>query len=76
MSATPATRSNKLNESGGPMSDVAILITAFAGLAVAVGALLVSIGVFVLVVKIGVAFESIVGSARGNDTPSNPNQGR
>ena len=58
------------------MSDVAILITAFAGLAVAVGALLVSIGVFVLVVKIGVAFESIVGSARRDGPPSNPNDGR
>ena len=43
------------------MSDTAMLITAFSGLAVAVGALLVSVGVFVLVVKIGAAVESMAG---------------
>ena len=43
------------------MSDTAMLITAFSGLAVAVGALLVSVGVFILVVKIGSAVESMTG---------------
>ncbi len=36
-----------------------MLITAFSGLTVAVGALLVSVGVFVLVLKIGNYIESL-----------------
>ena len=35
------------------MSDTAMLITAFSGLTVAVGALLVSVGVLYLVMKLG-----------------------
>ncbi len=35
------------------MSDTAMLITAFSGLTVAVGALLVSVGVFIFLTKIG-----------------------
>lgn len=35
------------------MSDTAMLITAFSGLTVAVGALLISVGVFVFLSKIG-----------------------
>lgn len=46
------------------MSDTAMLITAFSGLTVAVGALLVSVGVFILVMKIGSAFESMSGSGK------------
>ena len=45
------------------MSDTATLITAFSGLTVAVGALLVSAGVFVLVMKLGSAIESMVGGS-------------
>ena len=44
------------------MSDVAVLITAFSGLTVAVGALLISTGVFVLVMKLGSAIESMNGN--------------
>lgn len=44
------------------MSDTAMLVTAFSGLTVAVGALLVSVGVFVLVMKIGSAIESMSGN--------------
>ncbi len=43
------------------MSDTAMLITAFSGLTVAVGALLVSVGVLYLVMKIGNAIESMSG---------------
>ncbi len=43
------------------MSDTAMLITAFSGLTVAVGALLVSIGVLWLVVKVGNTIESMGG---------------
>jgi hypothetical protein len=46
------------------MSDTAMLITAFSGLTVAIGALLVSAGVFVLVIKLGSAIESM---SRGNN---------
>ena len=35
------------------MSDTAMLVTAFSGLTVAVGALLVSVGVFIFLAKIG-----------------------
>ena len=41
------------------MSDTAMLITAFLGLTVAVGALLVSTGVFFLVIKLGPVIESL-----------------
>lgn len=41
------------------MSDTVMLITAFSGLTVAIGALLVSVGVFILVVKIGNYIESM-----------------
>ena len=41
------------------MADTAMLITAFSGLTVAVGALLVSVGVFILVMKIGAHIESM-----------------
>ena len=41
------------------MADTALLLTAFAGLTVAVGALLVSVGVLFLVMKIGGAIESM-----------------
>jgi len=41
------------------MSDTAMLITAFSGLAVAIGALLVSVGVFFLVMKVGNAIEGM-----------------
>ena len=48
------------------MSDTAMLITAFSGLTVSVGALLVSVGVFFLVMKLGSAIESMgVGSDKG-----------
>ena len=43
------------------MSDTAMLITAFSGLTVAVGALLVSISVFYLVMKIGNTIEHLGG---------------
>ncbi len=43
------------------MEDTALLITAFSGLAVAVGALLVSVGVFVLVARIGAVIGSLSG---------------
>ena len=39
------------------MAETAVLIGAFSGLTVAVGALLVSVGVFVLVMRIGAAGE-------------------
>ena len=38
-----------------------MLITAFSGLTVAIGALLVSVGVFILVLKIGNYIESMGG---------------
>ena len=41
------------------MTDTAMLITAFSGLTVAIGALLVSVGVFILVMKIGSYIESM-----------------
>ena len=41
------------------MSDTVMLITAFSGLTVAIGALLVSVGVFILVTKIGNYIESM-----------------
>lgn len=41
------------------MAETATLVTAFSGLVVAVGALLVSVGVFILVMKIGSAFKSM-----------------
>ena len=41
------------------MSDTAMLITAFSGFTVAIGALLVSVGVFILVMKIGSYIESM-----------------
>ncbi len=41
------------------MADTAMMITAFSGLTVAVGALLVSVGVFFLVMKIGGAIEAM-----------------
>ena len=43
------------------MSDTVMLITAFSGLTVAIGALLVSVGVFILVLKIGNYIESMGG---------------
>ena len=43
------------------MTDTAMLITAFSGFTVAVGALLVSVGVLYLVLKIGNAIESMGG---------------
>ncbi len=46
------------------MSDTAMLITAFSGLTVAVGALLVSTGVFVLVMKLGSVVESMGGDKK------------
>ena len=46
------------------MSDTAMLITAFSGLTVAVGALLISIGVLILVMKIGNAIDSMGGSGK------------
>ena len=48
------------------MSDTAMLITAFSGLTVAVGALLISIGVLILVMKIGNAIDSMGGG--GSDS--------
>ncbi len=45
------------------MSETAMLITAFSGLTVAVGALLISVGVFILVMKLGSALESMIGSS-------------
>ena len=48
------------------MSDTAMLITAFSGLTVAVGTLIISIGVLMLVVKIGNAIESMGGG--GSDS--------
>ena len=48
------------------MSDTAMLITAFSGLAVAIGALLVSVGVFFLVMKVGVAIEGMSKSDDGS----------
>ena len=47
------------------MSDVVMLITAFSGLTVAVGALLVSIGVLYLVMKLGNAIEAMGGGSGG-----------
>lgn len=41
------------------MTDTAMLITAFSGLTVAIGALLVAVGVFILVMKIGAYIESM-----------------
>ena len=41
------------------MTDTAQLITAFSGLTVAVGALLISIGVLYLVMKLGNAIEAL-----------------
>ena len=46
------------------MSETAMLITAFSGLTVAVGALLISIGVFFLVMKLGTAIESMNGDKK------------
>ena len=46
------------------MTDVAMLLTGFSGLIVAVGALVVSVGVLYLVVKLGAAIESM---SRNND---------
>ena len=48
------------------MEDTVLLITAFSGLTVAVGVLLVSIGVLMLVMKIGNAIESMGGG--GSDS--------
>ncbi len=45
------------------MEDTAMLITAFSGLTVAIGALLVSVGVLVLVMKLGSAIESMSGGS-------------
>ena len=45
------------------MEDTALLITSFSGLAVAVGALLVSVGVFILVTRIGAAVENLMGKS-------------
>ena len=42
------------------MSDTAMLITSFSGLAVAVGTLLVSVGVFILVMKVGAGVEAMM----------------
>ena len=47
------------------MSDVVMLITAFSGLTVAVGALLISIGVLYLVMKLGNAIEGMSGGSNG-----------
>lgn len=41
------------------MSDIVAVVGAIAGLAVAVGALVVSVGVYVLVSKLGNAIESM-----------------
>ena len=41
------------------MSDTAMLITAFSGLTVAVGALLVSVGVLYLVMKLGRVIDTL-----------------
>lgn len=43
------------------MSDTAMLITAFSGLTVAVGALLVSVGVLYLVMKLGKVIDRLGG---------------
>ena len=43
------------------MSDTAMLITAFSGLTVAVGALLVSVGVLYLVMKLGKVIDTLGG---------------
>ena len=48
------------------MSETAMLITAFSGLTVAVGALLISVGVFTLVMKLGSALESMSGGSNKN----------
>jgi hypothetical protein len=48
------------------MEDTVLLITAFSGLTVAVGVLLISIGVLMLVMKIGNAIESMGGN--GSDS--------
>ena len=45
------------------MSETAMLITAFSGLTVAIGALLVSTGVFFLVMKLSSAIESLSGGS-------------
>ena len=41
------------------MSDTVMLITAFSGLTVAIGALLVSVGAVILMIKIGNYIESM-----------------
>ena len=43
------------------MADTAMLITAFSGLTVAVGALLVSVGVLYLVMKLGKVIDTLGG---------------
>ena len=43
------------------MADTAMLITAFSGLTVAVGALLVSVGVLYLVMKLGRVIDTLGG---------------
>ncbi len=43
------------------MTDTAMLITAFSGLTVAVAALLVSLGVLYLLMRLGAAIESLGG---------------
>ena len=46
------------------MSETATLITAFSGLTVAVGALLISVGVFFLVMKLASAIEALGGDKK------------
>ena len=46
------------------MADTAMLITAFSGLTVAVGALLVSVGVLYLVMKLGRVIDTL-GEGKG-----------
>ena len=46
------------------MADTAMLITAFSGLTVAIGALLVSVGVFMLVWKVGSTIEAMGGDKK------------
>ena len=45
------------------MADTAMLITAFSGLTVAVGALLVSVGVLYLVMKLGKVIDTLGGGS-------------
>ena len=41
------------------MTDIAMMLTGFSGLIVAVGALVVSVGILYLVVKLGAAIEAM-----------------